>query len=215
MAEEVGTLVWREAQDNIAERVPECLNGSQCLGAQKGFEFGKGLLDRVQIGTVGWQVKQSGTGGFNRLADPGDLVGTEIVHDDDVATCQRGNQHLLDIGKERLAVDRSIEHARGDQAILAQAGYEGGGLPVPMGYCINQSVAHRGPAIEPDHVGLGPGLIDEDQLACVQLRLVLAPFRPGLGDVRSILLGGPERLFFSDKPSSFNVCQISPTLAAT
>jgi hypothetical protein len=25
-----------------AERVPKCLDGSQCLGAHKGFEFGKG-----------------------------------------------------------------------------------------------------------------------------------------------------------------------------
>ena len=132
-------------------------------------------------------------------------------------------QSMEIVGRETIYRNRNAvqtnpatsEHAGGDQAILAQAGYEGGGLPVPMGYCINQSVAHRGPAIEPDHVGLGPGLIDEDQLACVQLRLVLAPFHPGLGDVRSILLGGPERLFFSDKPSSFNVCQISPTLAAT
>jgi hypothetical protein len=111
MAEEVGTLVWREARDKIAEFVPECLNGSQCLGAQESFEFGKGLLNRVQVGTVGWQVKQSCAGSFNRLADPGDLVGTEIVHDDDVATCQRGNQHLLDIGQERLAVDRSRRKA--------------------------------------------------------------------------------------------------------
>ena len=65
-----------------------------------------------------------------------------------------------------------------------------------MRYCINQPVTHLGPAVEPDHVRLGPGLIDEDQPTRVQRRLVLAPFRPGLGDVRSILLGGPERLFF-------------------
>jgi hypothetical protein len=51
-----------------------------------------------------------------------------------------------------------------------------------------------------------------DQPTRVQRRLVLAPFRPGLGDVRSILLGGPERLFLSDRVSIFNVCQTSPTL---
>jgi len=36
-----------------SECVPESLNGSQCLGAQESFEFGKGLLDRIQVGTVG------------------------------------------------------------------------------------------------------------------------------------------------------------------
>ena len=66
---------------------------------------------------------------------------------------------------------------------------------MPVRYSINQSMAQFGPAVEPDHVGLGPGLVDEDQPARVQLRLVPAPFRAGLGDVRSILSGGPERLY--------------------
>src|ERR1700693_1801950 len=95
MAEEVGALGWREARDNIAKRVPKRRDGSQCLCSQKGFELGKGGLDRVEIRAVGWQVEQPGAGVFDCLADPGDLVGTEIVHDDDVATYQRGNQNLL------------------------------------------------------------------------------------------------------------------------
>ena len=51
VAEEVGALGGREAGDNIAKRVPKCLDGSQCLGSQEGFELGESLLDRVQIGT--------------------------------------------------------------------------------------------------------------------------------------------------------------------
>ena len=97
------------------------------------------------------------------LVNPALLIEIEAVADDDVATYQRGNQNLLDIGEEQLAIDRSVEHAGRDQAILAQASNEGGGVPVPMRYCINQPVTHRGPAVEPDHVRLGPGLIDEDQ----------------------------------------------------
>ena len=114
-----------------------------------------------------WGCRMAGRAAWRRLfdclADPGDLVGTEIVYDDDVATCQRGNQNLLNIGEEQLAIDRSVEHAGGDQGVLAQAGIESGGVPVPMGYCVNQPVTHLGPAVEPDHVRLGPGLIDEDQ----------------------------------------------------
>ena len=138
MAEKVGALGGREAGDNIAKRVPKCLDGSQCLGSQEGFELGESLLDRVQIGTVGWQVVQSGADGFDCLADSGDLVGTQIVHDHDVAPYQRGNQNLLDIGEEQLAIDRSVEHTGGDQAILAQAGNEGRGVPVPVRYSINR-----------------------------------------------------------------------------
>lgn len=32
---------------------------------------------------------------------------------DDVAWCQRQHQHLLDMGGERVALDRSVDHAGG------------------------------------------------------------------------------------------------------
>jgi hypothetical protein len=34
MADEVGAFGWREAWDKIAERFPECADGSQCFGAE-------------------------------------------------------------------------------------------------------------------------------------------------------------------------------------
>jgi hypothetical protein len=124
VAEEVGTFGWREAWDKVAERAPGLLEGSQCLGAQQNFEFGEGQFNRVQIRTVGWQVEQLGAARLDRLANAGNLVRAQIVHDDDIATGQRRRQHLLDIGKERLSIDRSIEHAGSDQAVLAQTGDE-------------------------------------------------------------------------------------------
>src|SRR6516225_1839040 len=65
------------------------------------------------------------------------------------------------------------------------------------------------------HIGLRPGLVDEDQPGRIKRRLALTPFRTRLGDVRPILLGRPERLFFSVRPSNFSVCHTSPTLAGT
>ena len=38
-------------------------------------------------------------------------MAVEIVHDDDVARRESGDDELLDIGGEELAVDRSVEHA--------------------------------------------------------------------------------------------------------
>ena len=86
MAEEVGAFGGREACDKIAECAPELLEGSQCLGAQQCFEFGECQLDRVQIRTVGWQVEQPCTTRLDRLANAGNLVRAQIVHDDDIAT---------------------------------------------------------------------------------------------------------------------------------
>ena len=119
MTEEVGTFGWREAWDKVAECFPECADGSQPFGAEQCFEFGGSLLDRVQVGTVGRQIDQTCAGGLDRLANAGNLVRAEPVHDHDIATAQRGNQHLLDIGEEGFAVDRPIEHTGGRQAIAA------------------------------------------------------------------------------------------------
>ena len=53
MTEKVGAFGQREACDELAERFPECADGSQRVGAEQCFEFGEGLLDRIQVGTVG------------------------------------------------------------------------------------------------------------------------------------------------------------------
>jgi len=39
-------------------------------------------------------------------------VRSEIVGEDDVVGLEGGNQELLDIGEETLAVDRAVEQAR-------------------------------------------------------------------------------------------------------
>jgi hypothetical protein len=45
------------------------------------------------------------------------------------------------------------------------------------------------------HIGLGPGLIDEDQTGWVKPALVLLPLCPAPGDVRSILFAGAQAFF--------------------
>ena len=48
------------------------------------FEFSEGHLDRVEVGRIGWKIDQCRVDGFDQLSR-GDLVGREIVRDDDVA----------------------------------------------------------------------------------------------------------------------------------
>ena len=49
-----------------------------------------------------------------------------------------GYQDLFDIGQEQLAVDRTVEYAGGDQAILTQGGNERRGLPVAVWRGVDQ-----------------------------------------------------------------------------
>ncbi len=90
------------------------------------------------------------------------LVAAQVVHDDDVAGPQRRGEALLDVGAEDGCVDRPIDHERCCDGIATQCGDEGGGLPVPAGHPADQAFAPPAAAVGAGHVGLGPGLVDED-----------------------------------------------------
>jgi hypothetical protein len=80
---------------------------------------------------------------------------------------------------------------------------------------IDQPFATRSAAIKPCHIRLGPGLINENQLAGAQARLLLTPFGTSFGDIRSVLLSGSEGLFLYVSSSRLSVFHIRPLLAET
>ena len=109
------------------------------------------------------------------------LVGTEIVHDDDVARRQGRHQELLDVSRESAAVDRPIEHQGRVDPIDAQGGQEGQRAPPPVRRLGDQTLAPLRAAMAPRHVRLHPGLIDEDQPTWRQPALILLPARTPAG----------------------------------
>jgi hypothetical protein len=141
----VAAFLGREGVEERPDALPGCLRGALGGLAQQVFEFGEGLLASrscwtgplqgaddpaaagswVQVGRVRRQEEQFGPGTTDRLADGGPLVTAKIVHDDDVAGAERGQQHLLDPGGEACAVDGLVEHARSIDPVMAQRGEEG------------------------------------------------------------------------------------------
>ncbi len=122
-------------------------------------------------------------------------MAAEVVHDDDVAGAERRYEELLDISEEDLTVDWSIEHAWGIDPVVAQRGKEGQRAPVTEGDLGVQPLATRGAAVGAGHVGLGPGLVDEDEARRIKPVLVLAPLHPPAGDGGTILLAGEQAFF--------------------
>jgi hypothetical protein len=59
----------------------------------------------------------------------------------------------------------------------------------------DQPLAPRRAAVGTRHVGLGPGLVDEDKARRIKPPLILFPLRPPPGDVRTILLAGVQTFF--------------------
>ena len=94
------------------EERPERLAAATACGANEGLELREAELDGIEVRAVGWQVPEGGPGGLDGALDAGDLVGPEVVGDDDVAGLQGRHQDLFDVGAEALAIDRAVEDTR-------------------------------------------------------------------------------------------------------
>ena len=96
----------------LAEERPERLGAATASGANEGLELREAELDGIEVRAVGWRVPECGPGGLEGPLDAGDLVGPEVVGDDDVAGVQGRHQDLVDVGAEALAIDRAVEDPR-------------------------------------------------------------------------------------------------------
>ncbi|MCP1838904.1 hypothetical protein ACVIHI_008177 [Bradyrhizobium sp. USDA 4524] len=147
------------------------------------------------VGRVGRQITHAGADSLDRLADTGDLVSAQVVHEDDVALAQGRRQDLLDISQERGPIHCTVDDIGRREAIDAQRGDKRQRLPVTMGHARDEALTARRAPIVPDHLRRDRSLVDKDEARCTQLGL-LGFQRGTLGsDVRSILLGGVQCFF--------------------
>lgn len=195
MSEECGAFLWGELGEQQADAMPKFRNGSLGRLAQMRLELGECQLDRIEIGRVGRQIEQLRASRLDEVTYPHDLVSRQVVHDDGIAFAQGGDQHLRDVNKKGLAVHRPIEDERGDQAGTAQTGGEGGRLPVPPRSLRNQASAPGASAAQARHLGVGAGLVDEDQLVGIETGLVGFPVFPALSDVGPVLFARAQAFF--------------------
>jgi hypothetical protein len=184
-----------EAIEQGADALPGCFDSSLGGFSEQRFQLGEHLLDGIEIGTIGRQEEKVRAGRTDGPAHGVALVAAEIVHDDDVAGLERGHQELLDIGFEAFAVDRSVKDARCVDPVVPQGRKECEGLPMPVRRLSAQALPSRSPAVGADHVGLGPGLIDEDEAGRINLSLMPFPACPSARDVGPVLLAGQQRFF--------------------
>lgn len=68
-------------------------------------------------------------------------------------------------------------------------------MPLAMGDLGLEPLATQAAAVGAGHVGLGPGLIDEDELGRVKAALILNPLSSSPRDRRPILLAGEQAFF--------------------
>jgi len=182
--------VRSEEIEQSADSLPCCFDSSLGGLSEQRFKLSEHLFDRIEVGTVGRQEEKSGADRADGPAHRMTFVAAEIVHDDNVAGLERRHEELLDIGFEAFAVDWSIKDARCVDAVVPQGGQECECLPMPVRRLPTQALSPQSPAMGADHVGLGPGLIDEDETGRINLSLMSFPACPSARDVGPVLLGG-------------------------
>ena len=118
----------REEIADVADLLPEGIDGSDGFCAQMGFKLCEGHFDRIKVGAIRWQEKDSWTPGLDGLFSGLALVGRQIVHDDDIAPVKCRHELGLDIGLEDAPVHRGVDDEGRGKLAAAQAGDEGLGL---------------------------------------------------------------------------------------
>ena len=110
---------------------------------------------------------------------------------------QRRDEDLVDVLAEGLAIDRAIDEPRRLDTIMPKGGQEGHGRPSAMGHLGREALPARAPAAQRRHIGLGPGLIDEDEASGIDPILISLPLLASPRHVGTIALAGDQCLFLN------------------
>ena len=175
------------------EERPERLAAATACGANEGLELREAELDGIEVRAIGWQVPEGGPGGLDSPPDAGDLVGPEIVGNDDVAWLQSRHQDLFDVSAEALAIDCAVEDPRCGQPRDPQRGEKRAGLPAPAGGVVVDARAARCPAVPPKQIGGAAGFVQKHEVGDVPGRRRRVPRDPRGRDVRPIVFGRADR----------------------
>ena len=191
----VAAFVRAEALETGTEERPARLTAATACGANEGLELREAALDGIEVRAIGWQVPEGGPGGLDGPLDAGDLVGPEVVGNDDVAWLQSRHQDLFDVSAEALAIDGAVEDPRCGQPRDPQRGEKRAGLPAPAGGVVVDARATRCPAVPPKQIGGDAGFVQTHEGGDVPGRRRRMPRDPRGRDVRPIVFGRADRFF--------------------
>lgn len=195
MSDVCGALVRLEVLQQVSDAPPYGFDRPFLGFPDQGFELCEHHLNGVEIRTVGRQEEQMGADIPYGVACRGSFVTAQVVENDDIARRQGGHQELLDPGRKHGPVDRPIQDQRSHDPVVTQACQEGQRLPMAVGNFGHVGLALCTPTPGAGHVGLHPGLVDEDQALGIDLMLVGFPARSEASQLRPILLLGQQRFF--------------------
>jgi hypothetical protein len=161
-------------------------------GAEQYFEFAPCFFDGVEVGRVGWQIKQIGTCSLDAFANALHLMRGEVVHDDQVSGLQLRAEDRVEVGEEDLGVGGGLDRHCGDHSADAHRSQDGEDFPVAFGRTFMHARSLQAACEAPRHLSRDATLIEENQLLRRGLadagKILFAPDAVGFG----VALGGVE-----------------------
>ena len=192
MAEVVGGILGRNSGERFGESMLEGGDRAGLEGAQLLFNLCPAFFDRVEIGRVRRQVTERGAGLFNEIPDAIHFMGSQIVHDDELAGLQLRAQDVFEISPEDIAVggcfDRHRSHPSGntDRPQHRQCPPASGRNPFFDARAVPRA------SITPGHFCGDTALVNEDEPRRIDLSGFLPPELALRFDSLAVLLGGVE-----------------------
>ena len=200
MADIAGTLRRGDGGQGGPDGRPQPLHRARGNGPQAGFEFGKDLLNRIEVRAVRGQVERPRPDGFQGRPHPGDFMTSQIVHDHRVVWLEGRGEDLLDIGHEARAIQRPVKDGGGGEVLGAEGRNDRGGLPMAVRDLRHHARPAPTPAIPAGQLGLHRRLVQEDEPLPVPLRCLCPPALPGRYHIRPCLFGRVQDFFLLSFP---------------
>lgn len=158
------------------------------------FELSPATFDGIEVGRIGWQVGEPGTGGLDQPAYPLDFVSRQIVHDYHLARPELRAQHLFQIGEKDIAISRGFDGHGRHPTTQADGAQHGEGPPV-TGRALRNALATQPAPIAAGHFRGDPALVQEDEVVGWLLCDCGRPLGAVLLHRLAILFGGVNGFF--------------------
>jgi len=190
-------VVRRDGGEGLAEAMVQGEEGSSLGRSQALLDLGPALLNRVEVGGVGRQIPEFGSGGLDEIANPVDFVSGQVIHDHYVAGPKLRTEHLFQISQKDLAIRSRFDGHGGDPTGAADRAQHSECAPVPARSAFGDACPARTTPVTPGHLRGHATFVQENQLFRIDPARFFAPeAAPDLA-LGGVLLGGVERLFFS------------------
>lgn len=195
MPDIICVLGWFELLEDDFDGVADGIERSRGHPPKQGFQLCEDLFDGIEVRAIGRKVQQVHSGIFKTLANAGDLVGRQVVDDDDAPGLHLRDKALFEPLPKDEPGHRAREQLRSQDTIVHKPSHKGRCHPVTMWVFCNELLAFITPAVGARHRRVGAGLIDKNKAGEVQICLRCLPQLACQGDVRPILLRRINRFF--------------------